>query len=119
MRRCICVGILARLCLFGFVRADDGPPKDSLPSLSPAMQSALVQLSSDQFAVREKAREQLKIAFQEQAMALASQKGPEMRASLLSTLQFDEGLVRWEEDMLALPPDQRDAELQLVADPKM
>src|SRR5271170_1518884 len=101
------------------LRAQDESPQTQPAALSPAVQSALVGLSSDDFATRQKASQQMQTAFVQQALALATSKDPETQARLLSVLEFNDGLIRWVQDFLKLPEEERNAQLQFVSQPNV
>jgi hypothetical protein len=118
MRLHIHLSLASLLCIATIARAADSAPQDSA-ALAPAVQSALAQLSSDDYATRQKASRQMQAAFVQQALALASSKDPETQARLLSVLEFNDGLIRWIQDFLKLPEDERNAQLQFVSQPNV
>ncbi len=83
-------------------------PPTTLPALDPAIQTALHNLSSEDFTAREHAFRNLQIAFGQQVQELLRPEDPETQARVAALLTFNEGLSHWILDTMALPdPDRR------------
>jgi hypothetical protein len=119
MRWSLYLSLAAMLCIAVIGRAADARPGDTPSALSPAMQAALERLSSQDFATREQACNQLNAILVQEAVALASVRGGEAQARMLAALEFDDGLIHWVKDVLKLPQEQRIAELQLASNPNV
>ncbi len=83
------------------------------PTLSPEALAALHNLSSDEFATRQRALKDLELAMGQQIQALLIPDDPESQARVSSLLEFNEGLSRWILNTLALPEPQRHALLAI------
>jgi hypothetical protein len=95
-------------CLAATARADASTPTTvPAPALDPAIQSALRNLSSEEFTDREHAFRELQIALGRQVQALLRPDDPETQARVAALLKFNEGLSRWILDTLTLPDPQR------------
>jgi hypothetical protein len=80
-------------------------------ALSPAVQAAIADLSSEDYKTREGALRRLQVAMGEQMRALVSSEDPEVQSRLISLLQFNEGMTRWIIDTYKLPAAERQAQL--------
>jgi len=110
MRRLIPLLIFVLLAPRAFADA----PATSPSTISAPVQSALSNLSSDDYHVRKKALSDLESALAQQAISLASINDPESQASLTTALEFNNGLNHWLVDLLKLPPDARNAQLDFI-----
>ena len=79
--------------------------------LSPEVQRAIGELSSDDFKTRQAAVEKLQLAMGRQMRAMIVSDDPEAQARLTSLLHFQDGLARWAIDVMKLPEEQRKAQL--------
>jgi hypothetical protein len=112
------LSVIALTCFGGFASAADSVSQDASPAIAPAVQTALTELLSDDFNTRSKALEHLQAAFAQEAVLLASERSPEVRADLSKALEFQDGLIRWVVSVLKMPAEGRAAELQLISNPK-
>ena len=113
------ISFVALACFGGLAGAADPVSQDASPAIAPAVQTALAQFSSDDFNTRRKALEHLEAAFAQEAVLLASEKSPEVQADLSRALEFQDGLIRWEQSVLKMPAEGRATELQLISNPKV
>ena len=89
------------------------------PSLPPAIEAALHQLSSDEFSAREKALRDLETLLGQQTAALLSPADPESKARVASLLEFNEALSAWVLQTLKLPEEQRHRMLEFGLRPEV
>ena len=123
MRSRLSLSLAAVLCFVELLHAADVSPADQerlhialALKCNPSIPRAV---ASENYATRQLASQQLQIAFAQQALALASSKVPEVQARLLGVLEFNDGLIRWIEDFLKLPKEERDAQFQFVSQPNV
>ena len=73
------------------------------------LEEALTDLSSDRYAVRQRASAAIRKDLAGQLGAIIQAVGPEKKNRLIKLLRFDSQLSRWARAVLALPPRQRAA----------
>src|ERR1035437_4091989 len=88
-------------------------------ALSPAVQHAIAELSTDDFKTRQEALQKLELALGQQMKLLVASEDPEVQSRLTSLLEFNDGLARWVLDAMKLPADQRKALLDLGLRPEV
>src|SRR5437867_193508 len=76
-------------------------------ALSPAVSAAIGQLSSEDYAQREKAVGELQRALGQELRALVEINDPEAQARMGEMLTFEEGLCAWAKDVLRLPKEKQ------------
>jgi len=84
-----------------------------VPTLSPAVMTAVGQLSAEDFTSREKAVSQLQAALGQELRAIAEVQDPEAQARIGDLLAFEEGLAAWAGEVMKLPRDKQKAMLDL------
>ncbi len=89
------------------------------PALPPGIEAALHQLSSEEYATREKALRDLEKLLGQQTEALLSPTGPETKARVASLLEFNEGLSAWVLQALKMPEEKRKKLLEFGLRPEM
>ncbi len=89
------------------------------PGLSAGVQSALHDLSSEEFATREKGLRDLQVALGQQVQAMLGSQDLETQAHVASLLEFNEGLSRWILGALNLPEERRRALLAFGLKPEV
>ena len=89
------------------------------PTLSPAIDTALHRLSSEDFSVREKALHDLELAMGKQTEAMLAPGDAESKARIAALLEFNEGLSRWILNTLKLPEEQHRRLLAFGLQPEM
>ncbi|HUO08013.1 MAG TPA: hypothetical protein VM008_06920 [Phycisphaerae bacterium] len=99
------LGIVLFACLIStpVLAAEPSTP----PALSPCIESALRELSSREFDVRERALHDLEVALGRQTEAMLSPGDPESKARITSLLEFNVGLNAWVLQTCQLPEEQR------------
>jgi hypothetical protein len=114
----VCVAVLIGAGQLGWAQ---GPAteKPAAQALSPAVQAAITDLSSEDFKTREGALKRLQVAMGEQMRALVRSDDPEVQSRLISLLQFNDGLTRWMIDIYKLPAEERTAQLNFGLQPDM
>ena len=87
--------------------------------ITPAIQSAIRELSAEDFGTRRKALTKLESALADQAFGIAAVDDPEGSGQLIQALEFNEGLTRWLIEWEKFPQEQRNAELAVVSRPEL
>ena len=111
-RGIVLIGCLAASPLF----AETPAAPSALP---PGVEAALHQLSSEEFAVREKAVRDLEKLLGQQTEALLSPADPETKARVAALLEFNEGLSAWVLQTLKMPEEKRHPLLEFGLRPEM
>ena len=113
------LAIAAVLCLpCSQLFADSTAPAPAA-TLSPAIQEALKDFSSDDAKTRREGSAKLQLALAQQLKTLASVDDPEVVSGLDDIFQFNEGLTRWVAEILKLPEEQRKSILEFGFKPEV